>query len=1107
MEERGMAVNEPKIRKYLKSFDLVHLFKEELGWDTLGTTYSIPVDGSVFALEPLAQKRGMVALLCQPLANGTVPEYAVRRRIERELTKSAREHIVIYVDAAKTTQIWQWAKREKGRPTACREHTWRTTQSGDALVQKLRNIAFTLDEEEELSLVLVTGRAKAAFDIERVTKRFYDQFKTEQTKFLGFIKGIEDQGDREWYASVMLNRLMFVYFIQKKNFLDNDPNYLRNRLARVQGSQGKGRFHSFYRYFLLRLFHEGLGERERSAELDALLGKVPYLNGGIFAPHQLEQDEKNEIDIVDEAFERVFDFFDRYQWHLDERPLRNDNEINPDVLGFIFEKFINQKQMGAYYTKEDITEYIGRNTIVPYLFDAAKKECRIAFEPQGSVWRQPKEHPERYIFDAVAKGCDLALPTDIEAGIADVSKRGNWNQPASAEYALPTEIWRETVARRQRYADVRAKLAAGEVTVINDFITYNLDIRQLAEDTITGSEGPELLRAFWKALTSVRILDPTVGSGAFLFAALNILEPLYEACLNRMEAFVADSEREEPTAPVGAKSYADFRAILKRVSDHRDRRYHIYKSIIINNLYGVDIMEEATEICKLRLFLKLVSVVERVDDVEPLPDIDFNIRAGNTLVGYASREELRKAVQGDDQGKLGFDDDVFQTIEHKATLIDQQFNQFREAQTNQSEIATGDLGHQRKKAIQSSLDELRNELDAYLAKQYGVSGKKPLANWKESHKPFHWFVEFFGVLKDGGFDVIIGNPPWKEYAATKKDYTVRNYATERCGNLYGMATERAQALVSSAGTISFIVQLPLATSSRMSSVRHELVASGGNLFVATFDDRPGKLFEGLQHCRSSVFVLNRNGAVGTTAQLAVTRYQRWQSSVRGLLFASIHFDVIPTRSEPSSPFEKTDGQMHLEVLGKIIGHSSCNLALHLVSKSPSEFIFYQEATQYWVKATSHAPFYARNSIQGVQPHGRYLYFQNSDEKAAACAVLNSSLFYLYFITYSDCFHLSDTVVSAFPVPRSALTDSRLIRLNAELMSDLDRQSETKTITTKDGDSISYAEYVAAKSKPIIDEIDRVLAKHYGFTDEETDFIINYDIKYRMGRGGDEAEEE
>lgn len=104
---------------------------------------------------------------------------------------------------------------------------------------------------------------------------------------------------------------------------------------------------------------------------------------------------------------------------------------------------------------------------------------------------------------------------------------------------VPTEIWREVVARRTRYAEVRSKLAAGEVREINDLITLNLDIRQVAQDVIEHCEGPDLLRAFWKAIEGVTVLDPSCGSGAFLFAALNILEPLYETCLDRMEAFVA----------------------------------------------------------------------------------------------------------------------------------------------------------------------------------------------------------------------------------------------------------------------------------------------------------------------------------------------------------------------------------------------------------------------------------------------------------------------------------------------------------------------------------------------------------------------------------------
>ena len=267
-----------------------------------------------------------------------------------------------------------------------------------------------------------------------------------------------------------------------------------------------------------------------------------------------------DIGIPDDAFERVFNFFDEYSWHLDERPGQKDNEINPDVLGYIFEKYVNQKQMGAYYTKEDITGYISRNTVIPFLFDAARKECRTAFRPDGGVWRLLSDDPDRYIYPAVGHGitwnardaenptrldATFELPDKIAAGIDDVSQRGGWNGPASDDYALPTETWREVVARRQHYAEIHAKLASGEVQEINDLITLNLDIEQFALDVIAQSEGSELLRAFWHAMRDVSVLDPTCGSGAFLFAALNVLEPLYTACLEGMRGFLDDAERSE----------------------------------------------------------------------------------------------------------------------------------------------------------------------------------------------------------------------------------------------------------------------------------------------------------------------------------------------------------------------------------------------------------------------------------------------------------------------------------------------------------------------------------------------------------------------------------
>ena len=76
--------------------------------------------------------------------------------------------------------------------------------------------------------------------------------------------------------------------------------------------------------------------------------------------------------------------------------------------------------MGAYYTKEDITGYISKNTIIPFLFDAARKSCKIAFEGDASVWKLLEDDPDRYIYDAAKKGVDLDLPEDIAAGIDNV---------------------------------------------------------------------------------------------------------------------------------------------------------------------------------------------------------------------------------------------------------------------------------------------------------------------------------------------------------------------------------------------------------------------------------------------------------------------------------------------------------------------------------------------------------------------------------------------------------------------------------------------------------------------------------------------------------------
>lgn len=1089
-----------RIRRSLKAFDFETLFIEELGWDYLDIRpQHVLIGDDTFRLAPVAQKKGVQIFMCGTDADGRLPDYATRQKIDRQVTKWAREHVIIFVDDNKTTQIWQWVKRQQGKPTAYREHAFHTHQSGEALIQKLRTIAFTLEEEEFLLLSDVTYRLEDALDKEQVTKKFYKEFDKERKAFLKALKGIELEDDREWYTSVMLNRLMFVYFIQKKGFLDGNVDYLRGRLKTCREEFGNDQFYSFYRTFLLRLFHDGLACKvdERDAEVNRLIGDIPYLNGGIFQPHELER-TYDDLDIPDGAFERVFDFFDDYQWHLDYRPLQDDREINPDVLGYIFEQYINQKQMGAYYTKEDITGYISRNTILPFLFDEARKGCKEAFEGDQSVWKLLQDDPDRYIYPAVRHGIydnegnHRELPDEVVVGLDDVSKRDAWNTLAPSEYALPTEIWREVVARRRRYGEVRGKLERGEVRDINDLITLNLDIEQFAQDVVETCEGPYLLRAFFKVLQKVTILDPTCGSGAFLFAALEILEPLYLACLTRMQAFVEDLERSgEAHHP---KKFEDFRKVLDEALDeakHPNLDYYVYKSIILNNLYGVDIMEEAVEICKLRLFLKLAAQVERKEHLEPLPDIDFNIRAGNTLVGYATFDEAKAAVQS----KLDFDD-AWPRIEQAAEDVAVLADLFREQQN----LYGGTVNPEDKRDLRDRLRALENELNGYLAAEYGVkmADEKKYRDWLVSHQPFHWFVEFHTIMNSGGFDVVIGNPPYVEYREIKDLYTILNYRTEDCGNLYAYVIERAVVLMNSHGRLGQIIPVASVCTDRYAPLQR-ILRSTGDLVISNYSDRPSKLFDGLEHIRLSIILQSRNSKA--TRSIYTTQYNKWHSEQREYLFNCLNF-VETTEYAEDGSIPKLHIDLEHNMLEKFRNESKSLSAYETSRRNGKSSIYYTRKLSGFVQILDFIPaIYKEDGSLREPSELKEIRFGSERARDIFLALLNSSLFYWLLTIYSDCRNLNkrDVYSVRFDLDRAEpQTVETLQKLRARLMGDMQTHSELKEMNYKKLGKLSIQCIYPKFSKPIIDEIDRMLAQHYGFNDEELDFIINYDIKYRMG---------
>ena len=895
--------------------------------------------------------------------------------------------------------------------------------------------------------------------VARTYKRFFERYQTEYSIFLTHIHGILDQANLDRYSSLMLTRLMFLYFLQHKNFLDNDPNYLSNHLKIYQNS-GDTTGLNFYHDFLLSVLFKGLSNPNHSSGFSAIAGNVPFLNIDLFKENQVESNN-SFIQIANEAFEGIFTFFDTYYWQLDDQSSPGDNVITPEIFVYIFERHINQKQMGAFYTQGDISAYIAKSTIIPFLFNAVEKKYPGTFQSNGFVWQRLRDNPDRYIYPAIKKGVKLALPSEIEEGLHDVSRRNNWNRLALDDYALPTETWREVIARRQHYQQIRIQLETDIPLSIDDLVIYNLDICQFAQDVIERCEDHKLLQAFYERILKLSVLDPTCGTGAFLFAALDILEPLYTACLDLLEQI-------EPV--IGSVVCNTYHSTLEHGGDcfhHEDyqrpnRRYAILKSLVTSNLYGVDIMEEAIGICAMRLFLKLLAHIERPEEIEPLPNLSGNIRTGNALLGSSKRLDGLKSNRGVSQGQ------------NNPTPFEQEDQSFG------SRSFRGTAGdHKGPPSRSSPPSPLREGLF--------------LQN--DGEQPFHWFVEFNTIMNNDGFDVIIGNPPYIESERVIHFYQAANFKTSNTGNLYALIMERCAHLLVPGGRFGMIVPAS-ATSTDGYLPLQQILLEQSSLYISSFSDQRGKLFD-IPHPRLCIITYQKPPGCKSVFS---TSYLKPGRELRESLFQRLKFIEVTQQVRTGliprygSPIEQ---RLHAKL------HSQSQHLGHYICKTGTHTLFFTRKLSWFVQVTPFIPQIIDEQSNIRNPSElKILRFSSPEHANIAFVALNSSLFYWFLTTGSDCRNLNMREVLGLPlniddIPLMFRKDLR--KLAGQLAEELQVHSEMRGMRFKDSSTLTIQCMFPGKSKHIIDEIDNVLAQHYGFSDEELDFIINYDDKYRMRR--------
>jgi len=419
---------------------------------------------------------------------------------------------------------------------------------------------------------------KQAFDKEALTNRFFKVFRDQFVKLAADLKtnnpGIGDDANTE--AQTILERMLFLYFLQRKGWLNREREYLHNHFRDFYETKPDGG--GYFSKFLVPVFQRLSTESEQFAET---VGALPFLNGGLFEdePFTYSQEtlKRQSLKVSNAAFKEIFDeLLEPFNFTVrEDTPLNQDVAVDPEMLGKILESLVlemeeagdvyapdRRKATGSYYTPRIVVHFICREVLRQYLL------ARI----DGPDWRERLER---------------LLNIDATDGLDE-----------------------------------------GEFQTLRDSLTQ---------------EEAERIRAL---LSDLKACDPAVGSGAFAVGLLHELVNLWTLC----------EARERNKDPREDRNYL----------------FQVKKRFIENSIYGVDVLERAVEICKLRLWLSLIvdyelpvdpfectqaQFAQAIKKLPPLPNLAFKIRRGDSLLDQVRGHEIileefvRREGKGSSEGQ------------------------------------------------------------------------------------------------------------------------------------------------------------------------------------------------------------------------------------------------------------------------------------------------------------------------------------------------------------------------------------------------------------------------------------------------------------------------
>ena len=604
------------------------------------------------------------------------------------------------------------------------------------LIDRTNPTAYDRDRLEAIAVAnqtpqeLYTSQCEA-FDVEKLTKQFFNGYKDLFNRVKQTIKQhnphpyFENDDRLRDFSQKLLGRLMFLYFLQKKEFLAGDRSFLNTQYRLLKSDLEDT---DFYMDVLEPLFFETLNKSRPDAQ--SVWGKIPYLNGGLFNRDYgagindaggMATPEKVEIPnfLFDPGESKsVLSFFNSYNFTVAEN-VEGDEDVavDPEMLGKVFENMLEVEERGksgTFYTPRSIVHFMCTQVLSRYLADET---------------RMDEEKVKKIInFDP-----DLSLP----------------------------------------------------------------DFKELMT--------PKQAKQLRLALQNLKCLDPAVGSAAFPMGMMQVILNVYQSIARR------------EGNPIQRGSLAMSR--LKR-------------NIIANNLYGVDIKPEAIEIAKLRMWLSLVVDIPDIDDVEPLPNLEYKLMRGDSVISTINGEVLipeptknRDAIQLQlkvtpiqqailpllELQQQYFDAQTQERSQLKKEILEAETNIFRVAiAERRSVLESEDQKLDRTINKKGKLTKNSQKKKAAIADQLSELNKLlvEVEEGKRSLSFFQYYLHFRDVFEvKGGFDIVVGNPPYVRQEEIKELKPALKQEFE-CftgkSDLYVYFFEKGYRLLRSGGALTYI---------------------------------------------------------------------------------------------------------------------------------------------------------------------------------------------------------------------------------------------------------------------------------------------------------------